>query len=90
MDLGGGLVNGTMGTVFDMIWENGVENSFVTMLAGILDVVDKYDGPGSIQIDGVHVVPVIPANAQWEVNNEVCQRTQFPLMPAFTITIHKS
>ena len=60
------------------------------MPAVILVGVDKYNGPGSIQINGVHMVPVVPVDAQWKVKNKVCERTQFPLMPAFAITIHKS
>ena len=86
----GGLVNGTMGTVHDMIWDDGVEDPFATMPAVILVAVDNYTGPASMVVNGVHVVPVAPAKARWEVKHEVCQRKQFPLMPAFAITIHKS
>ena len=60
------------------------------MLAVILVAVDKVNGPRSIQINGMHVVPVVPADTQWEVKNKVCERIQFPFMPAFAIIIHKS
>ena len=79
-----------MGTVHDMVWEDGVEDPFATMPAVILVAVDKYTGPASIAINGIYVVPVVPAEAQWEVKHEVCQRKQFPLVLAFAITIHKS
>ena len=37
----GGLVNGTMGTVYDMVWEDGVEDPFATMPALVLVAVDE-------------------------------------------------
>lgn len=86
----GGLVNGTMGTVYDMIWEDGVEDPFTIMPAVILVAVDNYAGLASMVVNGVHVVPIVPTEAQWEIKHKVCQRKQFPLMPAFAITIHKS
>lgn len=86
----GGLVNGTMGTVYNMIWEEEVEDLFAIMPAVILVAIGNYSGPASLVVNGVHVVPIVPAEVQWEVKHKVCQRKQFPLMPAFAITIHKS
>ena len=86
----GGLVNGIMGTVYNMIWEEGVEDPFATMSAVIFVAINNYSGPASLVVNGVHVVPIVPAEIQWELKHEVCQRKQFPLMPAFAITIHKS
>ena len=86
----GGLVNGTMGTVYDMICEDGVEDPFPTMPAVILVAVDKYTGSANMAINDIHVVPILPAEAQWEVKHKVCQRKQFLLVLAFAITIHKS
>ncbi|MCJ1264573.1 hypothetical protein MMC22_004446 [Lobaria immixta] len=79
-----------MGTVYDMICEDGVEDPFAMMPAVILVAVDKYTGSASMAINDIYVVPVVPAEAQWEVKHKVCQRKQFPLMLAFAITIHKS
>lgn len=31
----GGLVNGTMGTIYDIIWDEGIEDPFTTMPAVI-------------------------------------------------------
>ena len=49
----GGLVNGTMGTVYDMVWENGVEDPFATMPAVIPEAVDDYVDPASIVVNVV-------------------------------------
>ena len=38
--MSGGLINGTMGTVYDMVKKNGVEDLFATMLAVVLMAVD--------------------------------------------------
>ena len=79
-----------MGTVYDMVWEDGVEDPFATMPAVVLVVVDDYTSFAIIVFNGMHVVPVVLADAQWEIKHKVCQRKQFLLMLAFGITIHKS
>lgn len=58
-----GLVNGTMGTVYDIIWEDGVDDFFTTMPAVILVAVNNYFGRASIIVNGINVVPVVPAEA---------------------------
>ena len=86
-----GLVNGAMGTVLDLLWNEGVDDAFAVMPAVVLVVMDRYTGAGSLELDGgVHVVPIIPKTNQWDNNGVVCSRTQFPLVAAFAITIHKS
>lgn len=60
-----GLVNGTMGTIFDIVWDDGVKDPFATMPAVILVVVlDNYGGPASMNIAGVNAVPVIFTKAR--------------------------
>lgn len=60
----GRLVNGTISTVYDMIWEDGVEDPFATMPAVILVAVNNYTGPASMVVNGVHVMPVVLAEAR--------------------------
>lgn len=84
-----GLVNGAMGTLYDLIWDEGVQDPFTTMPAITLVEMDDYHGPGSINIDGVHVVPIAPTYHQWVIDGVVCTRTQFPFTLAFAITVHK-
>lgn len=37
----------------------------------------------SIEINSLHVVPIISVDVQWEVKDSVCERNQLTLMPAF-------
>jgi ATP-dependent DNA helicase PIF1 len=82
-----GLVNGSMGAVHDIAWEDGQDPS--TLPSIILIRFDEYDGP-----DFVHctpgVIPVFPATRHFEYKGVACSRTQFPLRLAYAITVHKS
>jgi ATP-dependent DNA helicase PIF1 len=82
-----GLVNGSMGTVHDITWEDGQHPS--TLPSIILIKFDEYNGP-----DFVHntpgVIPVFPATRRFEYKGVACSRTQFPLRLAYAITVHKS
>lgn len=60
------------------------------MPAVILMAVDQYDGLGSMEINGVHVMPIVLVEAQWQMKSNVCLRKQFPLMLAFAITAYRS
>ena len=52
---------------------------------------DHYDGP-AFEVDGVEMpyVPVFPVRQDFNIRNEACSRTQFPLTVAYAITVHKS
>ena len=52
---------------------------------------DHYDGL-AFEVDGVEMpyVPVFPVRQDFNVGNEACSRTQFPLTVAYAITVHKS
>lgn len=84
-----GLVNGAMGTVYDLIWDDHVTDSFYIMPAVVMVQVDGCTGPGSVKINGFHAVPIAPTSHQWKIDGVVCTRTQFPLTLAFAITARK-
>lgn len=60
------------------------------MPAVILVVVDQYDGPASMPIEGKHLVPVVPVETQWEGKGNIYLKKKFPLKPAYGMTVHKS
>ena len=76
-----GLVNGAIGTVTNIV----VHPKDDTFPICIMIRFDKYSGP---TINGS--VPIPPTEAKWNINGLDCKRTQFPLLVAFAITIHKA
>jgi ATP-dependent DNA helicase PIF1 len=83
-----GLVNGSMGSVHDIAWDNGQDPSS-TMPSIVLIKFDEYNGPDFPHCDP-GVIPVFPATRQFEYKGAACSRTQFPLRLAYAITVHKS
>jgi ATP-dependent DNA helicase PIF1 len=82
-----GLVNGSMGSIYDLAWDNRQDPSSMPSL--VLIKFDEYKGPdfpGCPQ----GIVPVFPATRQFEFKGIACSRTQFPLRLAYAITVHKS
>lgn len=59
----GELVNGIIGTVYNMIWEDKIEDPFVTMLVVILMAVNNYIGPASMVVNGVHMLLIVLVEA---------------------------
>jgi hypothetical protein len=84
-----GLVNGAQGIVYDITWNAGAD-PYKDPPAVIMVDFDSYDGPSYLTTtEGRKICPIIPVTRDFLVGNETCARTQFPLIVAFAITVHK-
>ena len=88
-----GLTNGAMGTVRNIIYKEGVLPPSLPR-AVIVEMDEGYKGPTLQGFPPNHVVinPKIVYSHSKNANEsvETLERTQFPLMLAFAVTIHKS
>ena len=87
-----GLVNGAQGTIEEIVFKPGNDPS-----KGQPDIifmnVPQYIGPPlcpDLFPDKPKVVPITPQTANWMDGKTHCSRTQYPLLPRYAITIHKS
>jgi hypothetical protein len=71
-----GLVNGSMGSIYDIAWDSGQDPS--SMPSIILIKFDEYTGPESPSCPQ-GIVPVFPVTRQFDFKDIGCSRTQFPL-----------
>lgn len=81
-----GLVNGSMGTVRDIVWREG-QDPTKDMPTAIRVEVDDYEGP---KFPGTDYIPIFPVTRRFEYKKRDCSRTKFPLRPAYAITVHKA
>ncbi|KAI3924838.1 hypothetical protein MKW98_031089 [Papaver atlanticum] len=83
-----GLVNGSTGTVKDIIYKEGDESPGNISIAVLVEF-DKYIGPRAYEESTV--VPIIPVTTNWISSSGVpYQRFQLPLILCWAITVHKS
>lgn len=79
-----GLVNGALGNVKDIIFEEGRRPPSLPL--AVIVEFDKYTGP---PIAG-RSVPILPVSASWKNGPVECSRRQLPLSLAYALTVHKS
>ena len=85
-----GLVNGTMGTLLDVVWKTP-DQCIKTLPCFLLFKPEKYTGPAFFHnTDGKPVVPILLIRHEWEVGLQTYTRTMFLLVLAYAVTIHKS
>ncbi|KAK3911536.1 ATP-dependent DNA helicase [Frankliniella fusca] len=81
-----GLVNGTMGTLVDILYDEDNEPPFGTPRI-LMCQFDNYKGPG---IGPNNLVPIGPVVSSWKSSHGSCSRQQFPVVLSYACTIHKS
>ena len=86
-----GLVNGTLGTLYDMVWhpEDDPLISLPCVLWFVPDIYAK-NGPCQQSSEGQPMILIIPVWHEWEVASVTYSREIFPVVLAYAITVHKS
>lgn len=85
-----GLVNGSLGTVYDISWDAGKDPQTQSP-DHVLVQCDQYSGPSIINNTQIRpVVPVFKADHKFTRGNKVCRRIQFHLTMVYAVTVHKS
>ncbi|CAG8650540.1 20725_t:CDS:2 [Cetraspora pellucida] len=83
-----GLVNGAMGTIHDILFE---ENQGPPALPiAVFVEFDAYNGPMIISMDSKRTIPIPPIRRSWDTNTGNYSRLQIPLSLAWAVTVHKS
>lgn len=80
------LVNGSKGTVTHVIYQEDRENAPLPTL--ILVQFDDYSGPSFLN-DQERVVPISLQQNTYIVKKNQYTRSQFPLVPAYGVSIHR-
>ncbi|CAG8731859.1 2835_t:CDS:2 [Cetraspora pellucida] len=83
-----GLVNGSMGTIQEILFEEGKCPPFLP--SAVLVEFDNYNSPSITTVENKRLVPILPIRQTWESKSIVCSRLQFPINLAWAITVHKS
>ncbi|KAK3923180.1 ATP-dependent DNA helicase [Frankliniella fusca] len=81
-----GLVNGTMGSLVDILYDEDNEPPFGTPRI-LMCQFDNYKGPG---IGPNNLVPIGLVVSSWKSSQGSCSRQQFPVVLSYACTIHKS
>ncbi|KAK3924474.1 ATP-dependent DNA helicase, partial [Frankliniella fusca] len=78
----GGLVNGSLGTVIDIVYQSSSDDSPICIIVKF----DYYTGP--VLPNGG--VPIVKYTNSWYSKNILCSRVMFPLTLAYAVTIYRS
>ena len=86
-----GLVNGSQGEVRYIVFQEKTDTTGGALPDMLLVRFPNYTGPSYRPDLEEHLVPIFPTLAVWYSRDRRCMtRFQFPLLPGYAITIHKS
>jgi ATP-dependent exoDNAse (exonuclease V) alpha subunit len=84
-----GLINGSMGTVQDIIFQD--DQGPPSLPIAVLISFDNYKGTTIASLEGERVVPIAPIRRTWNSKSGAfCSCLQIPVRLAWAITVHKS
>jgi ATP-dependent DNA helicase PIF1 len=83
-----GLVNGSVGTVREIVFEEN--QSPPSHPIAVMIEFDKYSGPAIVTPQGKKLVPISPIRHTWKGKKGTCSCLQLPICLAWAITVHKS
>ena len=83
------LINDVMKTLYDLIWNQNVRDSFVIMFSIAFVQMNDYIDFVNIDFHDTFAMSLSHQFHQWVIDDVVCCRTQFSLTLTFAITVHK-
>lgn len=84
------LINDVMNILYNLIWNENVQNSFIIMFVITLIKMNDYKNFDNINVNEMHVIFIIFIYHQWIIDDVVCIKIQFFFTLTFAITMHKN
>ncbi|KAJ5894968.1 hypothetical protein N7495_006659 [Penicillium taxi] len=85
------LVNGAFGTITEIVWPARTTDPRSTQPLALMVHFDSYTRPAFFtDTDRRKIVPILPSRREFTLNSIACSRTQFSVVLAYAITVHKA
>ncbi|CAG8785802.1 8987_t:CDS:1, partial [Racocetra fulgida] len=83
-----GLVNGAIGTVHDILFEENQRPPFLPI--AVFVEFDAYNGSAIVSTESKRTILIPSIRCSWDTNVETCTHLQIPLSLAWAIMVYKS